>query len=68
MGYWADGTILDVSKSGLRVRVARPVTRGWKVQVTIGDSIVEGQVRYCVQSGEAYEFGVFVLDVAEGAR
>jgi hypothetical protein len=50
--------ILDRSTDGLSVRAARSLLAGTLVQVRLEDSIVLGEVRYCVRAGDAFRVGI----------
>jgi len=50
-------TVLDISKSGLRVCCPVAIATGASVQVTCCDTVIAGEVRYCRQEG-AEEFYV----------
>jgi hypothetical protein len=50
--------MLDRSMDGLSVRTARSLSAGTLVQVRLKDSLVLGEVRYCVREGDAFRIGI----------
>jgi len=57
-------TVLDVSRSGLRLELHTSVSRGIDIQITVADQIVIfGEVRYCRRAGEVFHAGVLIHDV-----
>ena len=50
--------MLDWSADGLSLRTALALSAGTLVQVRFKDSVVLGEVRYCVRSGDAFKIGV----------
>ena len=58
------GTVIEVSKNGLRIRAEKPVFVGSEVIVQMAQALVLGEVRHCRQSlAGGFEFGVRVSDV-----
>jgi hypothetical protein len=55
--------ILDVSKSGMKVRVPSPVAMGAIVQVRVKNTHVLGEVRYCIEADEGFDIGLLIQDV-----
>lgn len=55
--------VMDLSSSGMKLRVERPLDRGTQVQVLLEDVIIFGEVRHCTESAGRYNVGVLVLDV-----
>src|SRR5580698_3501999 len=41
------GTVLDVSRSGLRVALTNRISRGQHVKVKLHRNVIFGEVRYC---------------------
>ncbi len=57
-------TILDVSRSGLRIEVGSPIAKGSQVEIILGRTlIIFGEVRYCRRSGEVVYAGVLIQQV-----
>jgi hypothetical protein len=58
------GTVLDISKSGLRLELSTPITRGARVEVILtGDAVTFGTVRYCRRVADAYHVGILIEHV-----
>jgi exoribonuclease II len=58
------GTVVDVSRSGLRVEVATPISKGARVEVILPDrAIIFGETRYCRRSTDCYYIGIAIEDV-----
>src|SRR5260370_33780253 len=61
-------TILDVSRSGLRIEVRSPIAKGSHVEIVLGRALVVfGAVRYCRRSGAAVYAGSLIQQVARAA-
>ena len=58
------GQIVEVSKSGLQLRLETPLPAGESVRITGANMVISGQIRYCRpnESG-SFETGVAILDV-----
>ena len=57
-------TVLDVSRSGLRIEVKSPIAKGSQVQIILGRTlIIFGEVRYCRRGGEAVHAGILIQQV-----
>lgn len=58
-------TVIDVSKSGLRVESAAMLARGMRVEimVTPRSLVIFGSVRYCRRSGQVFHAGVLIETV-----
>jgi len=58
------GTVLDISKSGLRVAIAVHLTQGAQVEVVLPKQVVIfGEVRHCSRAGEEFHAGVLIEEV-----
>jgi len=57
------GTILDVSRSGLRVGLAARIDRGAQVKVMLHNNIIFGEVRYCRSVSGAFHVGIRIHDL-----
>lgn len=64
------GTILDVSRSGLRVALSKRVDRGEQVKVKLHDNVIFGEVRYCRSVSGGFHAGIRIKDLwrAEGCN
>lgn len=60
-------TVIDVSRSGMRIELATPVPKGVRIEILMPTSrvVVFGEVRYCRRYGEAYHAGVMIEDVVQ---
>jgi hypothetical protein len=57
--------VLDVSRQGLKLRIAQHVLTGSEIQVELKDLFVLGLIRYCVQVGSFFLVGILVEDVLQ---
>src|SRR5579862_3362167 len=59
------GTVIDVSRSGLRIECAHLVPQFSKLEVifSITGQVACGQVRYCRHAGYLFQAGVSVEDI-----
>ena len=58
------GTVLDISKSGLRVAIAVHLTEGAQVEVILPKQVVIfGEVRHCSRAGEISHAGILIEEV-----
>ncbi len=57
------GTILDVSRSGLRIALPRRVDRGEHVKVRFQQSVIFGEVRYCRAVSGVFHTGIRIQDL-----
>jgi len=62
------GTILDVSRSGLRVALPKGIDRGEQVKVKLYRNIIFGEVRYCRWVFGAFHAGVLIQDLVRPAN
>src|SRR5580704_7530587 len=59
-----EGQIVEVSKSGLQLRLENSVPGGEAVRVTRASMIINGQIRYCrPNDAGSFDTGVEILDV-----
>jgi len=58
-------TVLDVSKSGMRVELTRPLSRCSRIEVLIPASklVIFGEVRYCRRADAGFHVGIRIEDV-----
>lgn len=52
------GTILDVSRSGLRIELPRRIHRGEEVKVKLQQNVIFGEVRYCRAVSSVFHAGI----------
>jgi PilZ domain/Putative zinc-finger len=57
------GTILDVSRSGLRVALRERIGRGEQVMVKLHRNVIFGEVRYCRPVPGGFHLGVKIQDL-----
>jgi hypothetical protein len=60
-----DGRAVNLSRSGLKLRVPEPLLPGTVVQVRFLDRIALGEIRYCIPTGTEFYVGVRFQDVME---
>ena len=59
-------TVLDVSKSGLRLKIEATINRGSEVKISLQRNIVIfGQIRYCRPFEDGFEVGVLIQDMSQ---
>ena len=51
-------TILDLSASGMRLRINAPVPFGASVEIALGTSVAHGRVSRCEPEQDYYELGL----------
>ncbi len=61
------GTILDVSRSGLRVALSKRIDRGEQVQIKLHNNVIFGEVRYCRAVSGAFHVGIRIQDLVRPA-
>jgi hypothetical protein len=57
------GTVLDVSRNGMRVEVMKSLPIGIRVEVILIKASVFGEIRYCRRVSLAYHVGIAIEDV-----
>lgn len=57
------GMVLDVSLSGLRLRIPQSVASGTMIFVEMASTLVVGEVRHCVEKNGHFEVGIEITDV-----
>jgi CheY-like chemotaxis protein len=58
------GQIMDVSATGLRIRLTRAIHRGAQIQVLVEEAAVFGTIRYCrANSRNTYDVGLVIDQV-----
>jgi hypothetical protein len=61
------GTILDVSRSGLRIALSRRIGRGQQVKVRLHRNVIFGEVRYCRAVPAGFQAGIRIQDLVRAA-
>jgi hypothetical protein len=57
-------TVVDISRSGLRLRLVVRIPKDAQVEIVLPKQvIIFGEVRYCRRSGENFEVGILIQDV-----
>src|SRR5882724_549403 len=64
-GETVAATIIDISKSGLRLELGRTLLKGRRLEITISPRklVIFGEVRYCRRVGGVYQAGVLIEGV-----
>jgi hypothetical protein len=57
------GTILDVSRSGLRVALPQRIDRGEQVKVKLHHNVIFGEVRHCRAVLGVFHVGILIQDM-----
>jgi len=57
------GTILDVSRSGLRVVIPKHIDVNAQVQVKLHNNVIFGEIRYCRAISGAFHVGIRIKDL-----
>src|SRR5277367_2296851 len=52
------GTVLDVSRSGLRIALRQRIDRGEQLKVKLHRNVIVGEVRYCRSVPSGFHVGV----------
>jgi PilZ domain len=56
-------TLIDVSRSGLRLEIGVPLIKGGEIEIVLSKQIaIFGKVRHCRRSGEKYQAGVLIQE------
>ena len=61
------GTILDVSRSGLRIELPRRIHRGEEVKVKLQQNVIFGEVRYCRAVSGVFQAGIRIEELVRPA-
>jgi len=61
------GTVLDVSRSGLRIALTRRLDRNQKVRVTLSGNVIFGEVRYCRAVSAGFQAGIRIENLVREA-
>lgn len=57
------GTILDVSRSGLRIELPRRIHRGEEVKIKLQQNVIFGEVRYCRAVSGVFQAGIRIEEL-----
>jgi PilZ domain len=57
------GTILDVSRSGLRIALRKRISRGEQLMVKLHRNVIFGEVRYCRSVPGGFQAGLKIQDL-----
>ena len=57
------GTVLDVSRSGMRVALQNRISRGEQVKVKLHRNVIFGEVRYCRAVPNGFQAGLKIQDL-----
>lgn len=57
------GVVVDVSLSGLRLRIPQSVDSGTMIFVEMASTLVVGEVRHCIGKNGHFEVGIEITDV-----
>ncbi len=55
------GRLADVSRSGMKLQIPLRMARGTLIKISLKNMIAFGEVRYCVEMGDEFHFGVQVF-------
>lgn len=59
------GTVVDVSRSGIRVALPVELGKGMELRVTTERTTILGEVRYCRRAARGFEAGVLIRQVEQ---
>jgi hypothetical protein len=67
-GQHLPGTIIDISKSGLRLELSTALLKGRRIEIITfpGGLIIFGEVKYCRRVGAVFHAGVLIEGVVSG--
>jgi hypothetical protein len=58
------GIILDISRSGLKIEIGKPLSQGAHLEILLpGRAIIMGEARYCRSKNKLYQVGVKIEGV-----
>lgn len=60
------GKMLDLSRSGARLRLDRPIRLGTPAELTVRGRQLPAQVRYCARAGAEYIVGIEFRPESQG--
>src|SRR5437868_1535187 len=59
------GTVVDVSRSGIRIALPVDVGKGMELRVTTEHTTILGEVRYCRKAPRGFQAGVLIRQVTQ---
>jgi PilZ domain len=59
------GRLADVSRNGMKLQIPIRVECGTLIKISLKNMIAFGEVRYCVEFGDAFHFGVQVSQTVQ---
>ncbi len=59
------GRLADVSRTGMKLQIPVRVECGTLIKISLKNMIAFGEVRYCVEVGDAFHFGVQVSQTVQ---
>jgi len=60
-----DVQVLDISRNGLKIRAPKFLNSGVILQMRLRDTLILGEVRYCVQTDDGFWAGLHIQDCVE---
>jgi hypothetical protein len=57
------GTVLDVSRSGMRIALSKRINRGEQVKVKLQQNVIFGEIRYCRAVPGGFQAGLKIQDL-----
>ena len=60
-------TVLDVSRSGMRVALSKPIHRGARVKVKLHHNVICGEIRYCHTVSSTFHAGILIQELVRPA-
>ena len=63
-----DVRVLDISRNGLKIRAPKFLKIGVVLQMRLRDTLILGEVRYCVQTDDGFWAGLHIQDCVERRR
>jgi PilZ domain-containing protein len=68
-GQRVPATLLDVSKSGLRLQIGTALLKGAEIEILLPKQIaIFGKVRHCRRMGESYQAGILIQEAFYSAK
>ena len=69
VGAWIPAALIEVSRSGVHLRIGVTVAKGAEIEVQISKRlVVSGKVRHCRRVGEAYQAGIAIREASYSAK
>jgi len=68
-GSRVPATLMDVSRSGLRLELGTPVPKGTEIEILLSKQLaVSGRVRHCRRVGAKYQAGILILQAIDSSQ